>query len=158
MKPTGAHQPTGTLNARYDLRAEQVDALMKPEQAYPQFAANDGGFVATWNWAAFFFGALWYLVNAIWVKGLAICLIALLTHGLAIPVLWVYCGVFGNWDHYLLKRLGSQLWGRGQLATVVGVATGRTKRCPFCAEFIQPEAKVCRYCERDLPATGHDQS
>src|SRR5262252_5829703 len=28
---------------------------------------------------------------------------------------------------------------------------GDARKCPFCAELIRPEAKVCRYCSRELP-------
>lgn len=31
------------------------------------------------------------------------------------------------------------------------IKKGTTKRCPFCAEMIRPEARVCRYCQREQP-------
>jgi hypothetical protein len=30
------------------------------------------------------------------------------------------------------------------------------KPCPFCAELIKKEAKVCRFCQRDLPAVNNE--
>jgi hypothetical protein len=32
------------------------------------------------------------------------------------------------------------------------LASGTNRKCPFCAEIIKAEARVCRFCGRDLPA------
>jgi hypothetical protein len=39
--------------------------------------------------------------------------------------------------------------GRGQTKTAAAAADER--KCPFCAEVIKVEAKVCRFCQKELP-------
>lgn len=31
------------------------------------------------------------------------------------------------------------------------LASGTTRKCPSCAEIVRAEAKVCRFCGRNLP-------
>ena len=32
------------------------------------------------------------------------------------------------------------------------------RECPFCAELIRSKAKICRFCQRDLPAEPSEDS
>lgn len=50
--------------------------------------------------------------------------------------------------------LGGMLLGPFALAmfAVSGVTRkDRQRKCPFCAEWIRPEASVCRHCHKDVP-------
>lgn len=63
-----------------------------------------------WNWPAFLFGAFWYLFRGMWAKALLLAAIVIFTGGfLAIPV-WIYGGLMGTYDDYLLRRRGTQGW------------------------------------------------
>lgn len=37
---------------------------------------------------------------------------------------------------------------------VSGVSSGdKAKKCPFCAEWVKAEAKICKHCHKELPPT-----
>lgn len=36
--------------------------------------------------------------------------------------------------------------------------SGTSQKCPFCAELIKAEARVCRFCGRDLPVQERQEA
>lgn len=90
--------------------AEYVGLPAYHQNVFRRFDEAGGGFDATWNWAAFFFGSLWYFSKGIWVKALIQVGILIFTAGLGFFLVWIYCGIAGNYDYYLLARRGKQLY------------------------------------------------
>jgi hypothetical protein len=86
------------------------------DAAFALFEAHGGGFVPTWNWAAFLLGPLWYLRKGLYAKGLPILVLTVyplwpLPITLVVSLLlFGYCGVVGNWDYYLLRVKRTQWW------------------------------------------------
>jgi hypothetical protein len=79
-------------------------------QTFTVFDQRGGGFKVKWNWAAFLSGALWYLAKGIWIKGLLMLVFIFVFAGVPAPLFWVYAGIAGNWDYYLLKVKGKHFW------------------------------------------------
>jgi hypothetical protein len=53
-----------------------------------------------WNWLSFILGPFWYIINGLITKGIVLLIISLITFGLGIPIIWLYCGLRGNSDFY----------------------------------------------------------
>jgi len=63
---------------------------------------------------------------------------------LPITILFLYQMVFVFWVIMVIDLMILDHKNKNQ------VALATTRKCPFCAEQIKREAKVCRYCGRDV--------
>jgi hypothetical protein len=99
-----------------DRSSRRGAAEAPPDDAFALFAERGGRFVPTWNWWAFLLGPVWYLRQGLYVKGGVILVLVVypfwpLPIAVAVSLtLFLYCGVAGNWDQYLLKVKRSQFW------------------------------------------------
>jgi hypothetical protein len=84
---------------------------------FAAFDAAGGAFKPTWNWFSLLFGPLWYLYKGLWAKGALMIVITLALAGVPAIIFWVYAALAGNYDFYLLRRRGTQLWSTGHLPT-----------------------------------------
>jgi RNA polymerase subunit RPABC4/transcription elongation factor Spt4 len=52
-----------------------------------------------WNWAAFFFGAIWALTKGVWLAPV-ICIVASFIHSIVGIIYWFIFGARGNYMYY----------------------------------------------------------
>jgi hypothetical protein len=100
------HSMSGTA----DSAVRRPDLSEYYKNAFEKIDANNGGFTVIFNWAALFFGALWYLYKGMWAKGLIMIAIGFLLAGLPFFFFWIYCSISGTYDYYLLTVKKKQLW------------------------------------------------
>lgn len=82
-----------------------------PDYYTRAFATIDAGQTkVVWNWPAFLLGAFWYLYRGMWAKALIYAAIAILSSGVLLIPLWIYGGLMGTYDLWLLHRKGTQTW------------------------------------------------
>jgi hypothetical protein len=105
----------GVLESKAKKKNGHVDANYSTYSEYYQkrfisFDRHGGRFEATWNWASFFFGPIWYFLRMMPVKAILICLAIMFSSGILILPLCIYTGVAGNYDYYLSEIKKKRFW------------------------------------------------
>ena len=86
---------------------------------FAAFDAASGAFKPTWNWFSLLFGPLWYVYKGLWAKGALMIVITFALAGVPAVFFWLYAAIAGNYDFYLLRSRGTQLWSTREQPTQV---------------------------------------
>lgn len=105
--------PIHERNTDPELTYEQMGLSNYYCAKFRMFDAKGGNFQPSWNWLAFFFGAIWYACKGMWIRALIILALSILLSqvagGLPGIFFWIYMAVKGNWDFYRYKAKGQHL-------------------------------------------------
>jgi hypothetical protein len=69
-------------------------------QEFAQIESSGERYQGKWNWAAFFFGALWALSKGLWVPALVAFVGSIFTGGIVGLIYWVIFAARGNYMYY----------------------------------------------------------
>lgn len=70
------------------------------DDEFSKINASGESYKGRWNWAAFFFGALWALSKGLWLPALICFVGSIFTYGVVGIVYWFIFGARGNYMYY----------------------------------------------------------
>ena len=69
-------------------------------EEFQKIEGTNESYKGKWNWAAFFFGAIWALTKGLWLPALICFIGSLLTGGILGIIYWFIFGARGNYMYF----------------------------------------------------------
>jgi hypothetical protein len=101
-------------------RDARVDSLLSGssrtwwQNRFDVFRKQNGAFVFTWNWPAFFFGVIWYLVKGMTKKAAiyfaTLVIVSVATAGAGVLLSFIVLPILSSYDYYLYMVESKELW------------------------------------------------